>query len=58
MIGEQRCGGCIYLWSFGPMGEEEGGSSNFMLVVAVNRKCDKMAVFRVLKVGDVKVFCP
>jgi len=38
------------------MGEEEGVSANFMLVVAVNRECDKMAVFRVLKLVDVKVF--
>lgn len=58
MIREQRCAGFIYLWSFGPTGGEERGSANFMLVVAVNRECDKMAVFRVLKLVDVKIFFP
>jgi len=41
VIREQRSVGFIYLWSFGPMGGEEGGSVNFILVVAVNRECDK-----------------
>jgi hypothetical protein len=56
VIREHRSAGFIYLWSFEPIGGEEGGSANFMVVVAVNRKCDKVAVFRVLKLVDVKVF--
>lgn len=58
MIREQRCAGFIYLWSFGHTGGEGGGSADFVLVVTVNRKCDKMAVFRLLKLVDVKVFFP
>lgn len=58
MIREQRCAGFIYVWSFGPMRGEEGGSANFMVVVAVNRECNKMAVCRFLKLVDVKLFFP